>query len=59
MSDTIEHAVKDFLAAMDHAHFVSKRTTGHGISMPTHTLKEEYQAWSKLREARVRLEKFL
>jgi hypothetical protein len=58
-TDTIEQAVKNFLAALDHALFVSKRTTGHGISMPTHTWKEERKAWWAYHEARTRLEKFL
>lgn len=58
-TDTIEQAVKNFLAALDHALFVSKRTTGHGISMPTHTWKEEHKAWVEVHIARARLDNLL
>jgi len=58
-TDTIENAVKELLAALDHALFVSKRTTGHGPSMPTHTWKQEHEAWLKFHAARAKLESFL
>ena len=57
--DTLEQAVIDFLAALDHAHFVSKRTTGHGPSLPTHTWQEEHKAWIEVHAARARIDKFL
>lgn len=56
-SDTIEHAVKEFLAALDHALEMDKRSTWTGVLV--YGVAESHKAWTKVHEARAKLESFL
>lgn len=56
-TDTIENAVKEFLAALDHAFEMDETAGWTGVHK--HKFKDRVKAWDNVRVTRAKLESFL